>query len=66
MRMCKLGSVWCACGEFAEYHDEVNGQVFCAEHAGPLAWDDITYEAYGLARAMQARDMAAGLYGEVA
>ena len=31
------------------YIDEVSGEVFCAEHAGPLAWDAATVDRYSLA-----------------
>lgn len=30
-------------------YDEVSGEVFCAEHAGPLAWSDHDVDMYSLA-----------------
>lgn len=37
------------CGRYAPHSDEVTGEVFCAEHAGPLAWSDCKVNAYTIA-----------------
>ena len=42
------GTYYCAAVP-APYTDEVSGEVFCAEHAGPLAWPDRMVNLYSAA-----------------
>lgn len=37
------------CVNEGEYQDEVSGTLFCAEHAGPLAWSACKVNAYTIA-----------------
>lgn len=37
------------CGEAHTVTDEVTDEVFCPQHAGPLAWDDRHVNLYSLA-----------------